>query len=314
MKIGVKLGTCFGLLIFAASGLAQTYHFASIDVPCSGCPGGIARLTNAQGINSAGVVVGTYKDAANAQHGYMLWHGQFTTIDFPGSVTTIARGINPGGQIVGSYTDPVVPGTTCSAPGPQCLHGFLYAAGVFQSVGFDGHPGSIAQRITPDGTIYGCLHDLDTMGSMYGARWGKFGNSSLLAGGGELADSNLSFEASMNNGATPDGSMIVGLVTDMMTNQTHGYIVLNGVLRSYDVPGSIVTNIWDVNPDREFVGLYVDASGKQHGFVQPSGVSPIQIDFPGASSTSVIGINPAGEIVGAYTMNGKTHGFVAIPD
>jgi hypothetical protein len=33
------------------------------------------------------------------------------------------------------------------------------------------HPGAIAQRITADGDIYGCVHDHDLGPSMYGAAW-----------------------------------------------------------------------------------------------------------------------------------------------
>ena len=119
----------------------------------------------------------------------------------------------------------------------------------------------------------------------------------------------------MNNGATPDGSMIVGLFTDMMTNRAHGFIVQNGDLQIYDVPGSVFTLIWDINPERVFVGQHVDSSGRLHGFVQaPGSGAPTPINFPGAASTAVIGINPAGVIVGNYTMNGQTHSFVAVPE
>lgn len=317
MRTGIKFvltGSCLGLLLLSASGFAQTYHLTPVDVPCSGCPGGIARLTNPQGINPAGDIVGTYKDETNAQHGFLLRDGQFTRLDFPGAVATVAKGISPGGVIVGDYTAPVG-SPNCAAPGAQCIRGFRLEKGNYETVLFPAHPGAIPQRIAPDGTIYGCLHDFDTMGSMYGARWSRFGPSSLMAGGGELAGPNMSLDASMNNGATPDGSMIVGLFTDMMTNQSHGFIVQNGELQTYDVPGSIFTNIWDINPGRVFVGVSVDGNGMQHGFVQPEGGgAPITIDYPGAAATAVFGINPGGAIVGAYMMNGKTRGFLAVRD
>jgi hypothetical protein len=310
----VWIGTRLGLLLIAASSFAQTYHFTAIDVPCSGCPGGIARLTNPQGIDPGGAIVGTYKDEANAQHGFLLRDGNFTRLDFPGAVATVAKGIGPGGVIVGDYTAPVG-SPNCAAPGAQCIRGFRLERGNYETVLFPGHPGAIPQRIAPDGTIYGCLHDFDTMGSMYGAVWSRFGPSSLMPGGGELADGNQSLDASMNNGATPDGSMVVGIFMDMMTNLWHGFIVQNGDLQTYDVPGSTFTNTWDINPSRVFVGAYVDSNGKQHGFIQPPGdVPPITIDYPGAAATSVFGINPAGAIVGTYTMNGKTRGFLAVPD
>lgn len=302
------------MLLVSAGALAQTYTFVSIDVPCVACPGGIARQSIAEGINPAGAIVGTYKDATNAQHGFLLKKGQFTTIDVPDAVATVATGINPGGDIVGRYTAAIGSSASCTASGPQCIHGFVYSQGNFTSLTFSGHPGSFAQRITPDGSIYGCLHDFDLMASMYGAEWTRFGDSSLAAGGGQLADVNQSLPASMNNGATPDGEMIVGHFTDLATNLTHGFILQNQSLQSYDVPGATFTQIWDVNPGLSFVGTYKDSNGQQHGFVQPPGAGvPIRIDFPGAAATIVFGINPAGAIVGQYTTNGLTHGFWAVP-
>lgn len=304
------------LLFLVGASVAQSFHFAPIDVPCTACPGGIARQTIAQGINPRGDTVGTYKDAANQQHGFLLSKGQFTTIDFPGAVATIARGIGPSGDIVGSYTAPAGSSAECQViTSPACNHGFLYSGGTFSTLQFGNHPGAFAQRITPDGSIYGCLHDMDVMGSMFGAAWTTFGDISLTAGGGELTDANRAIPASMNNGSTPDGHTIVGHFTDMATNLTHGFMVQNGDLQVYDVPGSILTQIWDVNPGRAFVGTYVASNGKRHGFLQlPDGSAPINVDYPAATATIAFGMNPGGTIVGQYIdTSGRIHGFLAVP-
>jgi len=119
----------------------------------------------------------------------------------------------------------------------------------------------------------------------------------------------------MNNGATPDGHAIVGLWTDMMMGHSHGYVVRDGNFLSYDVPGSLGTNIWDINPAGAFVGVYTDSNKKTHGFLQfPDGSAPITIDYPNAVSTGAFGINPGGAVVGQYTdTSGHTHGFLATP-
>ncbi len=303
------------VLATAPRSSAQSFSFVAIDVPCSGCPNGIARQTIAEGINPSGDIVGTFKDAANAQHGFLLSSGQFTQLDVPGAVVTIATGINPAGDIVGRFTAPVGSSPGCAAANsPACIHGFLYRHGKFSTLTFTGHPGSFAQRIGPDGDIYGCLHDFDLMGSMYGAIWTRFGDSSLRPGGGELTDSSQSVPASMNNGATPDGSTIVGHFTDMNTNLVHGFIVQNGGLQIYDVPSSVMTQIWDINPGREFVGTYKDSSGKQRAFLQlQDGSVFTSIDYPGAAATIAFGVNPGGAIVGQYAASGNIHGFVALP-
>lgn len=318
-----------GLLFFSTHTQAQSFNFSTIDVPCPACPGGIARSTTAQGINPAGEIVGGYRDAVGAQHGFVLSGGQFTSIEVPGAIAgaagilpTTARGISPSGDIVGNYTTPlngsapVDSPAYCPATGSvACIKGFLYSHGKFSTVLFPGHLGAIPQRITPDGDIYGCLHDFDLMASMFGFGRSRFGFISLKPGGNELADSSKSVPVSMNNGATPDGHTIIGLWTDMTTGHSHGYIVQDGNFQSYDVPGSLGTNIWDINPAGAFVGVYTDSSKKVHGFVQlPDGSAPITVDYPNAVSTAAFGINPGGAIVGQYTdTSGLTHGFLATP-
>lgn len=117
----------------------------------------------------------------------------------------------------------------------------------------------------------------------------------------------------MNNGATPGGNMIVGLWTDM-SNHRHGFVVRGGSFQSFDVLGSILTAIWDVNPEQQFVGTYIDNTGHRHGFLQlPDGSVPIKVDVPGAAATIAFGINPDGVIVGQYAASGHTHGFLAVP-
>lgn len=332
------LATALLLLAFPAA--AQSFHFTSIDVPCASCPGGIALRTAAAEINPAGDIVGTYSDAVGRQHGFLLSGGQFTTIDVPGSLVgvagtlpTIARAIGPSGDIVGQFTAPYNPpaSTTvgfdspayCPAIGSAaCIKGFLYSGGHFSAVLFPGFPGAIPGHITPGGSMYGCYHKFDTMASMFSAAWTRFGDTSIAAGGGALSDPSLSYPCSMHGGATPDGNIAVGFYGDMANacHTNHGYILQNGFLQTYDVPNSISTTLWDVNPGREMVGTYVDLAGKQHGFLQlPDGSVPVTLDVPSyapfnAVSTVAQGINPAGAIVGQYKdSGGRTHGFLAVP-
>ena len=333
--MGTKMGlTVLVLVTLAPAGSAwqsravPSFNYYSIDVPCSACPGGIARRTALNGINPAGDIVGVYTDAVGRQHGFLLSRGHFTTIDVPGELVdvagtlpTVARGISPSGEIVGQYTAPVSaapfgsPAYCPAAGSPACTKGFLYSRGEFFNVLFPDHPGVTPGRITPDGNIYGCFHDFDIMESMFSASWTRAGTTSLAAGGGELADTTMSFPNSMHGGATPDGGIVVGFYRDMTTGHQHGYVLQNGILQSYDVPLSSRTGIWDINPAGEFVGTYDDINGRRHGFLQlPDGSAPIDIDYPGAVATVAMGINPAGAIVAQYTdTSGRTHGFLAIP-
>jgi|SRR5215471_1641768 len=311
----------------------QLFDYQAVDVPCDAgaptfCQGGVASQTAVNGINASGDIVGSYVDGARHQHGFVRTNGRYTSLDVPGAfgdvagtLPTVANGINPAGDIVGTYIvpfdddEPVDSPFYCPTLHPAaCIKGFIYRHGEFETLLFPGHPGAVPQRITPNGDVYGCLHDLDTGMSMYGAIWYHDGTvANLMAGGGELTDSTMGMAMSMNNGATPGGHVIVGLFNDAV--RRHGYVVQDGVFYSYDVPSATIklTAIWDMNPRGQFVGTYVDATGR-HGFLQnPDGSAPIQVDVTGRTNTIVFGINPNGVIVGTYTIGPATHGFVGVP-
>ena len=350
-----------GTLMLAGQAFAQPYKFIPIDVHCaataSSCPAGlapgqVAAQTGARGINARGDVVGFYV-AGGQQHGFLLTDGQFISLDFPvpGVRATIANGINARGEIVGQYTAAVhnsgnpppenSPLYCPSATSPACIKGFYYWRGQFSTVMFPStvdengqqhhHPGAIAQRITADGDIYGCVHDHDLGPSMYGAAWTRSGSFSLRPNGGQLADP-MDVPMSMNNGGTPGGDTVVGLFVDM-ANRQRGYVVRNGMLAPYEPDGANLTAIWDVNPSRQFVGTFRYAgepAAKRHGFLQNAdGLAPITLDFTceepagcagapsgtAAFATIVFGINADGVVVGQYALasGGAVHGFMAIP-
>lgn len=305
---------------------SASFTFVTIDVPN-------ATFTIATGIGPSGDIVGIYGDASFNEHGFLLSRGNFTTIDVPGALVgasgtlqTEANGINPAGDIVGDYfAPPGAPGAPeCHvAFSPACRRGFLYSDGQFSDVLVPGKKGSIPNSIAADGTIYGCDHNDDYFGSMVGFGRTRFGTFITLdAGGGELQDPAQSVTASMNNGGTPNGKIIVGLYADppIPGGTYHGYVVENGKFAPYDVPASVLTQIWGINSSADFVGLYDDASGNEHGFLQRWGESaPITIDVPSNPSfnsilTDAFGINSAGRIVGLYIDSvGNTHGFLAVP-
>ena len=353
-----------GTFLSADRGFAESYRFITIDVHCpadaaaSDCPAGLtpgqaATQTSARGINSRGDIVGFYV-AAGRQRGFLFTDNRFISLDFPvaGVRATIANGINARGEIVGQYTarihDPGNPPPQdsplyCPAAGsPACIKGFHYWRGRFSTVMFPTtvdehgqqhhHPGAIAQRITADGDIYGCLHDHDLGASMHGAVWTRAGAASLLPNGGQLVDP-MGVAMSMNNGGTPgDGETVVGLFMDMSAQQ-HGYVLQDGMLTPYDAPGANLTAIWDINSSRQFVGTFRSSDeplAKRHGFLQnPGGDAPVTLDFTCgevsgcagapfgsvAFATIAFGVNADGIVVGQYALvnGGAVRGFLAIP-
>jgi probable HAF family extracellular repeat protein len=325
-----------GLLLPVTQSTCQSFTYTPIDVPCTACPNGKALATTAYGINPAGDVVGTYTDTTG-RHGFLRKDGQFKTIDVPASLVggslatalpTSANGISPDGDIVGNFTAPVNstpadPSLYCPFAGSTyCIKGFLYRRGEFSLVLFPGHLGAIAQRITANGDIHGCLHDYDMMGTMYGFGITHFGATSLQENGGELTDTTQSVPASMENGATLDGRIRVGNYADLSTGFSNGYIVEDGVFHTFDISGPLQTNIWDINPAGDFVGIYIDIVGHRHGFMQQADWStpitnwsaPIEVDYPNAVHTRAYGINPARAIVGQYVDAHGAHGFLATPN
>ncbi len=251
-----------------------------------------ATSVSAFGINAAGHVVGSYGTADGRTHGFIALGSQDSTIDYPGALNTDARGIGPNDEVVGQYYN-------AGEPAAVARHGYLLTAqGAFQAVHFPGHLYEIPQRILPDGTIFGCRHDHDLMGSMKGIQISSRDTSEITA------------YASMSNGATPDLSRIVGLYTDSASNVAQGFLIDHGTFTPLLAPGARATAAWDIDPRGEIVGQFTDASGV-HGFILTNSTWTT-IDFPGATATRVYGINAAGDIVGAYVVGGRSHGFVGL--
>lgn len=272
------------LLERGATRSETAFDYTTIDVPN-------AVFTSASGINPRGDIVGSYIDGSGRSHGYLLRDGEFTTIDFPGSAGTEARGISPNGEIVGDYWWAGEPAVN--------IHGYVRTKqGSFVPVNDPPHTNTIIQRILPDGTMLGCRHDGDLMMTMRGIIVGREGYAELDQ------------FASMENGGTPDGRLVVGLYTNMAGKQ-QGFLIDDGVFKPLFVGDVPTTAAWDMNPAGEIVGVYRNSAGV-HGFVQRAdGYSSIDVPVPGTSATRAFGINPRGDVVGTYVASGVVHGFLA---
>ena len=286
MRRMTATATCLFALATTVGGAGQTLVFTTIDFPG-------AVLTNVQGMNALGELVGLYTDTAGKTHGFLRSGEQYRSIDFPNAGLTIARGIGPTGDIVGSYQ-------TQDESGAVPAHGFLMTGrGGFFKVDYPGHQNTIPQRILADGTILGCYHDGDTMATMHG----------MLMSHRRLEA--ITEPASMHNGATPDGRLIVGLFTDMMDGRGKGFLLDRGRFSPFEVPDSSSTAGWDINPAGVAVGDYRDRAGAVHGF-QFDGQAFGRVDVPRAAATRLRAINARGDMAGVFVdASGRTHGFVA---
>jgi probable HAF family extracellular repeat protein len=301
MTISLKLKLLIGTAVLANIHLAaQNLRFMSIDVPG-------ATATQARGINPQGDIVGYYNIAANT-YGFLLSRGMLKTIEDPnGTGSTQAWGITANGDIVGFY------GSSSTNDDATQTHAFLrYPDGNFVPIDYPDEllPSSyplpvhtMAVKITSTGRIVGCFHHHfdDFVTTMHGwvSQDGNFEPPFPLL-------------ASMHNGITPDGSTIVGVVFQTMS-QSHAYVVSNGTTRIIDPPGSISAGAWDINPAGEIVGYFTDVANHTHGFLLVNGAYTV-IDFPGTGvvATQIRGLNAEGDIVGQYTDSNGVHGFLAI--
>lgn len=255
-------------------------------------PGAVSAT--AFGINAGGHIVGVYRDVSNTLRGFVWRNGEATSIAYPGAILTEARGIGPDGRIVGTYRMPGEPTVN--------VHGFLLDTdGTFSPMDYPGHTNTIPQRILANGTVLGCRHDHDLMDTMRGIVISPDGTSS-----------EIDVFASMHNGATPDGRLVVGLFTNMMTARTEGYTLDDGLFTPFVVPGSNATSAWDVNARGEIVGVFRDvATNRFHGYVR-NGQQYVSLDVPGAAATRAFGINAAGDVVGGFVdSTGRTRAFFA---
>jgi hypothetical protein len=137
----------------------STGPFGSFTVSKSGAFTGFnppgSNNSQATVVNGSGLVVGAYEDSGDNVHGYLLFHNQFATNDYPGAAFTFDGGLNLQGDIVGEYRN-----------SDGLAHSFLLHNG--QYTGFDppGAAQSDATGINNQGVIVGLY--LDASGGLHG--------------------------------------------------------------------------------------------------------------------------------------------------
>ena len=287
-------------LLFRAPARAQQPvpgTFTTIDFP--GAADTVECCSAILNINPEGQIVGGYLDTSGTGHGFLLSHGNFTTVDFPQAIYTEALGINPEGQIVGTYVD-----------ASFNVHGFLLNQGNFSAISFPNSPMTFINWINPEGDMVGGYMGND--GTFHGllVSRGTFNTIDFPGAGATFA-----------LGINSSGE-IVGAYVDQAGLNLHGFLLSMGRFTSFDFPGA-VTNLSacggfgggvaytdGINNEGAIVGGYCGADGKLHGFLLSQG-SALTIDFPGALYTFAGGIDPQGEIVGGYqSTDGHYHGFL----
>jgi uncharacterized membrane protein len=281
----------FGLLftVAATAGESPKLTFTFTKANIRG-----ALETHINGVNNAGVTVGSYRDKSS-EHGYILNGKKLTKLEVPKGQqnSTIANGVNPDGAIsvVGVYNTP-----------DGVPVGFLYKNGKYTDIpGPKGALLSSASSINDRGAIVGWY--VDSNGVMRG----------FLLRGKKYTTLDVP-------GAT-EGTLAMGI-------NKNGWIVLNGynstsatsaltknngkTYKTINVPDAVASFANGLDNAGDVVYEWLDSTHSAHGALLRGG-RYYKFDYPKAVFTVGGGINDKNTIVGWYQTNisGPVSGYRA---
>jgi probable HAF family extracellular repeat protein len=211
----------------------------------------------ASGINSHGAVAGGYCLTGctypQSQHGFIWDNGIFTTIDYPGAMSTGAYGINDHGQIVGGFCsiNSVCAGYVIN----PTQHAFLDDHGAFTELDFPGVSiaGTQANAINNAGQIVG------TYSSLTGLHSFLYQNGVYKT----IDDPNAVWTSAMS---INNHGVIAGNYQDGHVN-VHGFIYQNGKFTTVDHPDTGATGLSGINDDGVIVGPWAPPKGGFANFI-----------------------------------------------
>ncbi len=269
--------------------LADGGTFTTLDFPG-------AASTQAWGINLNGDIIGFYVNADKSTHGFLLSRGLYSSVDFPGAAYTELNGISPRGDLIGDYA------ATVTGSGPH--HGFVLSRdGAFTTIDYPGATSTYAWGMNSHGDIAGAYTFADNVNHnflMSGSQFGAIGQFSTL--------DNVPGASRTGVIAIHGGDLVGGYTS---AGVGHGYLLSDGQLTAFDVPGATLTVATGIDSRGEIVGRYT-AAGVNHGFLLIGGQFS-SIDYPGATFTGATGISPSGDILGRYQdANNVSHGFLLV--
>ncbi len=296
----------------APAASAQLTNFEVIDYPDA-----VGTVVN--GINDAGDIVGAFWMSDLKRHGYLLRDGQYTTIDYPGAAGTAPFRINARGDLAGTYTD-----------SGNKQHGFIFSGGSFQTIDFPGADQTMVYGFNAKGDLTGMYFANGSTTKHFG--WARIDGrfftidhplpNDMSCGTWIGDDGEVAGHVQESNGAyhgytwkdgrfalfefesgpkwtfwdgpaeISAGGDIFGTYTDARGKQ-RAFLSRQGVLTTFDMPGSQSTRATAMNRSGQAVGLFV-SGGLNHGFrINVSPASPGQIltvdddgaECPGALKT-----------------------------
>ncbi len=270
------------LFTFAATMQAQPANCTFQAIPL---PSNIIRFTP-NGINDYSNVVGTADSKTGTEHRAFIRYsdGTFKTFAFDGNPQTAFTGRNRLGVTVGYYES-----------SDLNYHGMVYKNGAATKLDYPGASSTYLTGINAAGTIVGYYF---TTGSViHGFRYAKGKFSTVKVPG--------SYDTVPT--AINDNGAIVGYYQKVHVTGTYGFVVENGVYRSFEDPkstGNTFPN--DINNSGVVVGYY-SAPGTVGGAFWYKDGAFKDIVLPNAASSYAFGINSQQQVTGyAYVKGQKT--------
>jgi probable HAF family extracellular repeat protein len=231
-----------------------------------------ATKGQAVALNDSGAIVGSYGDAQNVSHGFLLYQGRLTSFMFPGSSGTTATDISRNGIIVGGY----------SVANDPKQHAFMVHSGGFHEITLPGHPNA-------DVTVTGVNANGDVVGNFFDPNANN-ANGFLLQNGKltilSFPGADITLPTSINDEGVVVGSYFIAFV-----NTNPSFMWKDGVFSNISPPGNDgFVNATKVSNSGVVVGSYEAADGHTHGFAFRNGTYT-KIDVPGSSDTFILAVN-----------------------
>jgi probable HAF family extracellular repeat protein len=222
---------------------------ASSPITAFTVAGGVYQILNvpnstfsvATGINTSGLIVGTYQDVAGLTHGFATSdRSTFNNVDFPGATNTQPIDVNDAGVIAGEYIDAA-----------NVEHGFISSGGAFTAVDFPGATSTAIAGINANGDTVGVYADTT-------------GNHGFLLSGGVFTPINFPLASATTAFGINDDGDIAGFYTDT-AGKSHGFVYADNNFSTVDVAGASATELTRIKNWGQVTGVYVDALTAEHG-------------------------------------------------
>ncbi len=289
LQLAGSLFACALLTLTTAAFAQQKAEPLKLTLTTIAVPG--YAVTEANGINSSGEIVGTYgQSTLGPLSGFIYGNGVFTYFDYPGQNVTYAQGINDSGLIVGAATQ--------EAGRRSTVVGFVYNGSIFTTLKDGKDTVTSPYGINNVGTLVGAAGAIDV-------------STGFMESGGKYSVVRLPGQCDLKF-ATGINSLDEIVATTLCGLYYQGYAIQNGRAHGIAFPGAIETVALGVNDGGVIVGWYGE-NGRSYAFAYARG-KYISFAYPGEAYTFASGINDAGQVVGYYSSDNQTYcGFVSSP-